>query len=330
MPERTIIIIGNGKSVKDCIGRLQAFNQQHPTARYHFSVINDTAHDAIGASLKGYYQREGIANFDSADINGAAARDHIQSIDPDYLVSINNHQIIKKGLIRLPRSGVINFHNAPLPRYGGLNACTWAIVNGETEHGVTWHFIDEGVDTGDIIVQKFFPIGPDTTAIQLIMQCITEGVRLFDTVLGQMMQGSLSRTPQDPDRRLFYRHDQIPNDGYLDFKWPYRQFDNFVRGLNFGPFPNPLQYPLADFAGRQFSIDKIRFLKDNQDTPAGQIVKADGQQLVVAVEDALIDILAVRTGNGRPLGLETCIREYGLGAGDRFSPRPAGRPGASA
>ena len=84
-----------------------------------------------------------------------------------YLFSIANLSVIPARILALPRLGAINFHDGPLPRYAGLHATTWAILNQETAHGVTWHEMREIVDTGAIFQQRIFALAPDETAFTL-------------------------------------------------------------------------------------------------------------------------------------------------------------------
>ena len=84
----------------------------------------------------------------------------LKGLEFDYLFSITNLSIIPDEVLELPRRAAINFHDGPLPRYAGLYSPAWALLNGETEHGVSFHAMTSGVDEGDLFVQRRFPIGP--------------------------------------------------------------------------------------------------------------------------------------------------------------------------
>ena len=85
----------------------------------------------------------------------------------DYLFSVAYLSVIPPAVLTLPRRGAINFHDGPLPDYAGLNVTSWALLNKEREHGVTWHVMFEGVDEGDILEQVRFPIAAEETAQQI-------------------------------------------------------------------------------------------------------------------------------------------------------------------
>src|SRR5574338_911299 len=97
----------------------------------------------------------------------------------DYLFSIANLSIVPSRVLALPRLGAVNFHDGPLPRYAGLHATTWAILNQEPAHGVTWHEMRETVDAGDIVQQRLFPLAPDETAVSLNRRWLEAGIESF-------------------------------------------------------------------------------------------------------------------------------------------------------
>ena len=119
----------------------------------------------------------GIVSREAPIVEWASSRD-IPTLDPksdysaelkkepfDYLFSITHLSLIPEEVLALPRKGAVNFHDGPLPHYAGLNVPVWAILNGETQHGVTWHLIDGGVDEGAVIDQRLFDIADDETAL---------------------------------------------------------------------------------------------------------------------------------------------------------------------
>ncbi len=96
----------------------------------------------------------------------------------DWLMSIANLDLISDAVLALPVKGTVNFHDGPLPRYAGLNAPVWALINGEVEYGISWHIISGGVDEGALVAQQFFDISPDETTLTLNTKCYA--VKLCD------------------------------------------------------------------------------------------------------------------------------------------------------
>ena len=140
------------------------------------------------------------------------------STSADWLLSIANLRLIPADVLALPTKGAVNFHDGPLPRYAGLNTPAWAIIHGETTHGVSWHMIEGGVDEGDLLAQKIIDIAPDETAYSLNSKCYAAGMESFSNVLAQLEADKLERTAQDLGQRSYFARDQRPDAmGLLDF-----------------------------------------------------------------------------------------------------------------
>ncbi|MEH6831156.1 MAG: formyltransferase family protein, partial [Sulfitobacter sp.] len=112
----------------------------------------------------------------------------------DWLLSIANLRIIPDAALALATKGAVNFHDGPLPRYAGLNTPAWAVINGEAQHGVSWHMIEGGVDEGDLLAQELIDIASDDTAFSLNSKCYAAGMESFGRVMTQLETGHLKRT----------------------------------------------------------------------------------------------------------------------------------------
>jgi hypothetical protein len=128
----------------------------------------------------------------------------------DYLFSVVNMRILSPRLINSPRGLAINYHDGPLPRYAGSNATAWALENGETSHGITWHVIEQKVDTGDILKQVLFPVAQNETKESLDQKCYLAAMRAFRVLLAELKEGTYTRTPQDLGQRTFYKRSDVP------------------------------------------------------------------------------------------------------------------------
>jgi methionyl-tRNA formyltransferase len=128
----------------------------------------------------------------------------------DHLFSVVNFRLLKPDLFHTARGLAINYHDGPLPRYAGSNATAWALHNGEREHGITWHVIEERVDSGDILKQVMFRVVPGETQGSLDLKCYLAAMRAFRELLHELKAGTYTRTPQDLSRRTFYRRSELP------------------------------------------------------------------------------------------------------------------------
>ena len=99
-------------------------------------------------------------------------------------------------MLSIPKLGCINFHPGPLPSYGGSNGWVWAIINGETEYGVTFHYMEEKIDTGHIVAIENFNIEANETGLSLLMKCYDRGAALFKKKLKSILDGTAVSVPQ--------------------------------------------------------------------------------------------------------------------------------------
>ena len=174
-------------------------------------------------------QRKGIDRLDPAEPLAAAL-----SGEPfDLLFSIVNHAITPAEVLALPRLGAINFHDSLLPSYSGFNATAWALLDGRTEHGVTWHRMTADVDAGAVLLQEAFPISEDDTAFSLAARASEAAVRSFETLMASIESGTLRETPAQAARDFHFKSDR-PGFAVLDFAQPSAALLRTVRALDFG------------------------------------------------------------------------------------------------
>lgn len=156
--------------------------------------------------------------------------------EKSLIVSAHNSYIFPRRVVDKKNLTIINFHNAYLPYYRGRNAPTWEIYNGEKFGGATWHFVNSGIDTGKIIVQKKVPIAEDETALSLLMKSAEAGISLFekhfDTLTSAAGGGGGSRITNDDSGRLYLSR-EIPNDGYFDLSWDFEKAYRFLRATDY-------------------------------------------------------------------------------------------------
>lgn len=162
----------------------------------------------------------------------------------DWLLSVANLSLVSDDVLALATKGAVNFHDGPLPRYAGLNAPVWAILNGETRHGITWHMIEGAVDEGGIVEQRLFDIAPDETALTLNAKCFAAAIDSFDAVIDQLATGQPALQAQDlTQRRVFARADRPVAAARLDFTQDADSLLRLIRGLDHSTYWNPLTYP---------------------------------------------------------------------------------------
>ena len=183
-------------------------------------------------------------------MNDPEAVEILRALAPDLLFCVGWTQLLKKDVLARPRLGCLGFHASYLPAYRGRAPVNWAIINGERQTGNTLMFLDEGVDTGDILAQRAFPIGDDDTCATIYDKVARSEDEMIREVMPLIHGGRMPRRPQDhaaatvmPRRR--------PEDGVVDWTRSTKQLHDWVRALTH-PYPGAF----TTLAGRRVWIWK--------------------------------------------------------------------------
>ncbi len=228
----------------------------------------------------------------------------VKALAFDYFFSIANLRVVPPSVLEQADRAAINFHDGPLPDYAGLNTPTWAIINQESSHAVTWHVMTEGVDKGGILASQQVPIHPDETALTLNTKCFEAGLDTFKTLLDDLEKGTASPRPQDTARRTYYgRHQPPPNDGVINWSWQADRIDALVRALSFGTYKNPLGAPKCFIDSTSYRVDALHVLPSDSEREPGTVVEAEADRIVVATgsKDVAITGLSSLVGESAPI-----------------------------
>ncbi len=203
----------------------------------------------------------------------------------DYLFSIVNDAILPESIIQFPRVCAINYHNSPLPKYAGLYASSWAILNKETEHAISWHIIESEVDAGDIVKQCFFPIDESDTALTLNLKCYEAAIESFGFLVDELASNTERRVPQNLDLRTYYGLKNKPkNLGFVSWDWEAEEIDRLCRALSFGAYRNELATPKLIINEQLYLITAYRKLHIASKKPPGTIVHLSKNELQITTQ----------------------------------------------
>ncbi|MDP6410718.1 MAG: LLM class flavin-dependent oxidoreductase [Planctomycetota bacterium] len=278
--------------------------------------------------LREGFEVKGIITSTERIAAWAAERD-LEVVDPDeglaarlgaapfdYLFSIAHLALIGEEILRLPRRGAINFHDGPLPRYAGLNAPAWALMNGEREYGVTWHRMEAGADTGAILEQALFPVAADDTSLTLNTRCFEAAIDSFERLARNLRQDTLSERDQDASERTYFARYRRPHAAcVLDWTRPAVQLEALVRALDFGPYRNPLGLPKLVHGNQVLAVGKALAREGDASRPAGTVLEIGGYDLLVQTGDGALSITHLTTLGGRKLEMSAAIEALGLEQG---------------
>ncbi|XP_046344058.2 linear gramicidin synthase subunit D-like [Haliotis rufescens] len=211
----------------------------------------------------------------------------------DYLFSISNPRILKEKEILLPRRLAINYHDSPLPAYSGVNATCWAIMQGEKTHGISWHVIETGIDTGHILRSETLEIDDQDTAFTLNLKCQEASEKSFRRLLQDILNSDITSIPQDLSKRSYYGlYKLLPSLGVLSFNLPCDTLYNFVRSVELGRNENQLGSAKVRTASGVFLLVKTaeRSLNGQHSSLPGTILDVMDEEVVVATATAPIHL----------------------------------------
>ena len=195
----------------------------------------------------------------------------------DVMVACNWRTWLPPEVFTCPRLGSLNVHDSLLPRYAGFAPLNWAIINGETEVGVTAHVMDERLDRGDIILQWTVPVGPRDTATDMFHATLELMGPITLEALRHLEHGTGQRIPQDMSQATFF-HKRSVEDSLIDWTWPAPDIVNLVRAQS-DPYPNA--YTFAD--GRRLRVLQASVSAGRCGGTAGRVFArtADGEGVII-------------------------------------------------
>ncbi|WP_205525458.1 amino acid adenylation domain-containing protein [Pyxidicoccus trucidator] len=279
-----------------------------------------------GHVLKGVIS-ESAAVRDWAASRGVPALEHPHQLelsspmaDIDYLFSIINGRILQRPLLELPRRLAINYHNAALPAYAGVHATSWALLNGEREHGVTWHVMTEEVDGGDILKQATFPVGERDTALDLDVTCHELALRLFGELVGELSAGTERRVAQQSSRRSYFgAASKPPGAGLLRFTGSAEELDRTFRAHTLGTtVRNTFGVPRLLLGDELLVVRALDVLEEPSASAGGTVVAVGPEGLTLTTATRQVRLRELLSLDGQPATAEAVAARHGLKPGARL------------
>jgi len=261
--------------------------------------------------VKEFALTQGLSVFQPARIKNDEAKGLFSSHDADVAVVVAYGRILPDEFLRAPRRGCINVHFSLLPLYRGAAPANWAIVNGETETGVTTMFIEPSLDTGPILMQRETEIGVKETAPELMQRLAEIGAELLGETLARLDE--LTPRPQRNHDATFAPI-LTKEDGLIDWSQSAFAIERRVRG--FQPWPNA--YTSFNAKGL------IVWSADPQASPspnaaAGEVIVANGNELLVGCgEQTVLRLIDVQPEARKRIAARDFINGTHLKVGDRF------------
>jgi methionyl-tRNA formyltransferase len=266
----------------------QTLRLLHETGQQVVGVLTGRAgaERSVGP-LSSLAEQWGYRVWPARRVRDVAFADEIRAEGVELLLNVHSLYVVKREIVAAPSIGSFNVHPGPLPEYAGLNAPSWAILHGERTHGVTVHWMDAGIDTGEIAYEARFEIAPEETAFTLS----AKGVRAAIPLLRRLLEAAAAEPPaiprekqRDVPGRYFGR--EAPSGGRIDWSARAEEVERFVRAADYGMFASPWGAPRATLPGvGELEIVKVARIGEATAAAPGTIGGADAAGVRVACAD---------------------------------------------
>jgi len=255
------------------------------TLEVRFICARDDAPDGV---LRAKALEASISFITHSNINSAEFRALMEEYQCDMFVSMSFNQIFRRNLINLPPLKTINCHAGKLPFYRGRNILNWVLINDEKEFGITVHYVDEGIDTGDIILQSCYPINDDDTYASLLHRAYEGCAHNLYQAIKKIQDGKVCPVEQKSIHAIGqYCTGRREGDERLDWNQNSREVFNFVRAIC---RPGP---EARTFLGeKEIKINRAQYLPNapNYKGIVGAIVGVEAGAFLVKTKDKVIKI----------------------------------------
>ncbi|MEW6614897.1 MAG: methionyl-tRNA formyltransferase [Thermodesulfobacteriota bacterium] len=228
----------------------------------------------------------------------------LKELNPDVIVVVAFGQILSKEILKIPRFGCVNLHASLLPRYRGAAPINWAVINGEKVTGVTTMLMDEGLDTGDILLQQEVGVEEEDTAENLHDKLAKTGAKLLLETLHRLKEGSITPVPQNHSKATIAPMLK-KGDGLIDWGKEAVRISNLIKGLT--PWPGAFTH-LQDKILKIFK--GIALGEDSEDNTPGTITEMNEKGIKVSTGKGVLLITEVQLQGHKKMGIADFLRGH--------------------
>ena len=253
----------------------------------------------------------GLPVYQPAKMRDGEALSILRELSPELVVVVAYGKILPKEILELPKYGCVNVHGSLLPRWRGAAPIQWSVIAGDAEGGVTTMYMAEGLDTGDMILRRATPIGPDETSDELYERLAALGAQALSETVTLIAAGRAPREPQD-DAASCYAPMLSKELAEIDFSKPAREVHNLVRGMNSWPVAH------TTLGGKLLKVYRTRAAQ-GQGAP-GELL--GGKSFTVACGEGAVELVEIQAEGGRRMNAADYLRGHPVAAGTRLGESP--------
>jgi methionyl-tRNA formyltransferase len=273
-------------------------------------------HQLVAPPVKLVAERAGIPVLQPLKIRTPEFLQALASWQPDLIAVAAYGRILHTPILTLPPKGCVNVHGSLLPKYRGAAPVQWAVINGETKTGITTMLMDEGMDTGPMLLQEELDISRDDTAGTLAPRLAELGGRLLVDTIVQLKAGTLVPKRQD-DGQATMAPLLKKEDGLIDWTMNATSLANRARG--FSPWPGAYTF----FGEERWNIWKAVSMMGATTERPGTIVTVNKQVILVATGEGILEIHEIQTANSKRMSVVQFLAGHRVTAGMQLGPPAA-------
>ncbi len=257
--------------------------------------------------VKVFAQSKGLTVYQPKTLRDEEVINTIKNLKPDVIVVVAYGKLLPKEVLDIPPMGCINLHGSLLPKYRGAAPIQWTVLNGDKVGGATTMYMNEGLDTGDMILKYETEVGENETSGELFDRLAVEGANLLSKTLCLLAQGNVERTPQNEEEAT-YASMLDKSMCVIDWTKSSDEVHNLVRGLN--PWP----VALTTLDGKRIKIISTR--KSTLSGNAGQVVSVN--PLTVACGSGSVEILTLQPEGKKAMDSKAFLMGHRLDSANYF------------
>ncbi|MCK9443518.1 MAG: methionyl-tRNA formyltransferase [Tissierellaceae bacterium] len=243
----------------------------------------------------------GLEVYQPDSINSPESIDFLRKLSPDFMVVVAYGQILKENVLEIPKYGCYNVHASLLPKYRGAAPINWAIIDGESMTGVTIMEMEEGLDTGDIILKESIPIENEDDSLSIHDKLSELGANLIISALEKISKGDYSKVPQNHLESTYAA--KLNKDlGKIDWNKSTIEIVNLIRGLK--------PWPSAYFIYNEeiVKVHKGKAISSNLKGKIGEIIKVNSEGIFVCAHDGIVVMEEIQFPGKRKMIVEEYLR----------------------
>lgn len=270
----------------------------------------------VPTSVKQAAQEAGVPVYQPEKVREASFLNCLKELNPDVIVVAAFGQILPSEILELPRYGCLCVHASLLPKLRGAAPIQWSVINGDEESGVTIMQMDEGIDTGDILMMERYRLAPKETGGSLFDKLSGLGGPLILKVLEQAESGTLHPVSQNEEEHTYAKmlNKEL---GKLDFGKTAVELERLIRGLT----PWPSAYTYMD--GKMLKIWDAQVTDGMEGQEAGTVIEKDKHSFTVQTGDGGLQIFSLQMEGKKRMDTEAFMRGYSVEKGKKLGDKPS-------